>query len=151
MMIWSRIGISISWQTFCIRSVSSTSSRLGLRFPDGWLWKSIIHDALLKMLVFKISLGCATDEFNVPRLTKFILIGFKSFWRFTTTSASRSNSFSVSFITRIAASGLMMGSLLRSGGIFTMRIATCSSLYELLIGLLHWYCNHGILKFLKLF
>ena len=79
---------------------------------------------MLRMLAFRISRGWASVESNVPRLTKLMLMGFRSFWRFTTTSASRSNSFSISLMMRMAAVGLVIGSLLRSGGIFTIRTAT---------------------------
>ena len=51
------------------RLVSSTSSRLGVGSPDGWLWNSTIAAAHAEAASRKISRGCAGLESSVPTET----------------------------------------------------------------------------------
>ena len=65
-IIWSITGIFIIEPIFISDSVTSISWILGLTSPLGWLWITIMLDALSKNAYLNTSLGWTVDELSVP-------------------------------------------------------------------------------------
>lgn len=133
MIMWSRSVIPTSPVSFIILSVTDISSFEGCRFPEGWLWISIIFAAFDNILAFNISLGFAIDWLSAPILTSVQLIGVLSLLRLTTHRTSLSISHRYFPSSSTAASGVVILISERMGASFTSLTDTKSSLKSLFI------------------
>ena len=68
-MMWSSMVMSSNIAASFSFCVKSSSARLGLKFPEGWLWHTIILTAFCCNAFFKMIRGSATVPVIPPSLT----------------------------------------------------------------------------------